>query len=219
MTEELTQTDIIDALDELRDRVNDLKERVDSIETTVNEHDDTIDDHESILTATNGNVEALFGRSNDQEERLNDLRGDIDALDDTMQRLSRHIEDIEISVDIAVDLSELERILLGVDPEPDTVSAKRAVTIAQHWRDIAGSVGISGATGIDVADTRVKSKLEYWRNESLNHKQVHRALDELVEMSGGKLVEKETEGKKRVLIEDEDSELFLSREEVRDAAE
>jgi len=219
MTEELTQTDIIDALDELRDRVNDLEERVDSIETTVNEHDDTIDDHESILTATNGNVEALFGRSNDQEERLNDLRGDIDALDDTMQRLSRHIEDIEISVDIAVDLSELERILLGVDPKPDTVSAKRAVTIAQYWRNIAGSVGVSGATGIDVADTRVKSKLEYWRDESLNHKQVHRALDKLVEMSGGKLVEKETEGKKRVLIEDEDNELFLSREEVQDAAE
>ena len=205
MTEELTQTDIIDALDELRDRVNDLEERVDSIESIAEENDIRIS--------------ANVRRNENQGDDINELRDDIDALDDTMQRLSRHIEDIEISVDIAVDLSELERIMLGIDPEPDTVSAKRAVTIAQYWRDIASSVGISDTIGIDVADTRIKSKLEYWRDESLNHKQVHRALDKLVEMSGGKLVEKETEGNKRVLIEDEDSELFLSREEVQDAAE
>ena len=131
----------------------------------------------------------------------------------------------ESSLDVEAELSQMERILCGLDDEPPVSTRRyRAVILVDLWNDL----NISDLTVGDVVNLEKQNlKTMISREErrasgtslegTLSNKQIARAMDAFVEMFDGKAERRKNAntGVNEVLIREPD-EIVWTREELRD---
>jgi hypothetical protein len=180
--------------------------------------------------------------SNDEAaDRLRELETRIEELEETVKTNRRHaehrissviqriakLEDLALNSNLGVEseLSEMERILCGLDDEPPVgTSEHRAVILAQLWPELPkaetdmGDVVNLQKHPLKMLVTREERNIpEAGLDGTLGNKQIVRAMDAFAAMFDGKAERRKNThtGVNELVISNPD-EVIWSREELHD---
>ncbi|MFC7229243.1 hypothetical protein N0B31_17720 [Salinirubellus salinus] len=179
-------------------------------------------------------MSGLKARVSELESELEELSNELrDVRDSALQQIAQNRKRINTlenralnsSIGIESKLSRLERMLCGIDDEPEPgTSNSRAYLIAQLFEQGGGTKtemghGIKmGENGLKAVIQRAERQARHRDDIQISNKQIVRAFDAFVELSDGKARrDKSKDGRNRLIILSEYyDEMVWSREQLQE---
>lgn len=125
-------------------------------------------------------LEYETGLLGDMEDYYDPEEPDVDTLEQRIHKLETTSSISALGVES--ELSELERILCGLDDEPSSKEASRhrAVALAKLWPIVSDEVGDREVSNVE--RHRLKTKLSEELDDDISSKQLKRAMEAFVDM-------------------------------------